>query len=605
MKPDLQRMYGATPDSFQQSVASALKKTEDIPMKKYAARTLILAAALIIALMAAAYAAFSSQAADFFGKLYGQDTKVWLEQGEVAANSQSFAYGGVVFTLDEVVYRDNGLYGVGTIRVQDGGRDVLMGEDQSPDAPFGYDIHGEGGRAETAPDGTPTLLETAKDRGGRLLQVRVLPDKVSVDGGPLMTPGVVGITTAPQRDGSLRYSFEMTDALALPKGDSYTLEMYTSLVDISPNGEVLEETRQHKTWQVPVQPLPMETAAAASPQETAAALRPADGEGYQILVPEAYQQSGTMPLYKAEQRDFGAQLNPEWFNQSGIAKREEYNITFNDQAELQWSPEALFYRENEGTFNTLAADAPEQPPQYAPWGALSEQIASLASSALLGWTGEGEAPVLEKTTLAQLTLEDARQQVEELMARFNMQGYTMQSALDMSEARIQALAKDYADRLASGKAKTNVPTRDFSVIPPQEEGFFLVYRKPGAQAGSDSAATHSVSAFVNGRGIARLSMRDMFIQGEVLSTPEALVSPQSVADKLPKEIAASRYPSKVESILSVSLTYSPIQLPGEKGLAFTPVWLVTYQDEEAAQSSYTCWAEFNAVDGSLMGAIFK
>ena len=48
MKQDLQRMYGATPDSFKQSVASALKQTEVQPMKKYATRTLVLAAALVL-----------------------------------------------------------------------------------------------------------------------------------------------------------------------------------------------------------------------------------------------------------------------------------------------------------------------------------------------------------------------------------------------------------------------------------------------------------------------------------------------------------------------------------------------------------------------------
>ncbi|MPN52020.1 hypothetical protein SDC9_199672 [bioreactor metagenome] len=41
------------------------------------------------------------------------------------------------------------------------------------------------------------------------------------------------------------------------------------------------------------------------------------------------------------------------------------------------------------------------------------------------------------------------------------------------------------------------------------------------------------------------------------------------------------------------------------GMVLSPVWLVIYQDEEAAAEGYTCWAEFNAVDGKLLNAIFK
>ena len=152
MKQDLQRMYGATPDSFKQSVASALKQTEVQPMKKYATRTLVLAAALVLTLMAAAYAAFSSQVAEFFGHLYGQDMKTWLEQGEVASTPQSYTLDNVLFTLDEVVYRDNGLYGVGTIRPKEGSNDVLLPDEYTPDLPYGYDVFGEGGKPQQAPD---------------------------------------------------------------------------------------------------------------------------------------------------------------------------------------------------------------------------------------------------------------------------------------------------------------------------------------------------------------------------------------------------------------------------------------------------------------------
>jgi hypothetical protein len=41
------------------------------------------------------------------------------------------------------------------------------------------------------------------------------------------------------------------------------------------------------------------------------------------------------------------------------------------------------------------------------------------------------------------------------------------------------------------------------------------------------------------------------------------------------------------------------------GMVLSPIWLVIYQDEEAAKKGYNCWAEFDAVDGKLRNAIFK
>ena len=43
----------------------------------------------------------------------------WLEAGKIARIGESVTLGGVEFTLDEVVYRERGIYGVGTARVKD------------------------------------------------------------------------------------------------------------------------------------------------------------------------------------------------------------------------------------------------------------------------------------------------------------------------------------------------------------------------------------------------------------------------------------------------------------------------------------------------------
>ena len=74
-----------------------------------------------------------------------------------------------------------------------------------------------------------------------------------------------------------------------------------------------------------------------------AAAVPAAAE-YEIIVPEEYKETGTMPVYRAVKNDFMAVLQPEWLNQSGIAEvRGEGAVTFNDLADLVWYPESFSY----------------------------------------------------------------------------------------------------------------------------------------------------------------------------------------------------------------------------------------------------------------------
>jgi len=250
-------MYGTTPESFKRRVAFALRETEAKPVKrKLKARTAMIVAAVLVLLMAAAYAAFSSQVTALFGKMYGKDTKTWLEKGDVATANQSFTLDGVVFTVDEVVYRNNGLYGVGTIRPQEE-TTVIIAEDHTPDEPIGYDVYGEGGAPEKAPDGTPTIADVAAEKGGKLLVVHTLPDQIGVDGGTMLSPGCVGYGAVPQRDGSLKFTFEVSDGYAIEEGETYSILMWSSVCEMTPDGETLEDTRHGENWTVTITPTPI------------------------------------------------------------------------------------------------------------------------------------------------------------------------------------------------------------------------------------------------------------------------------------------------------------------------------------------------------------
>jgi integrase len=56
----------------------------------------------------------------------------WLQEGKIAQVGESATVGDVIFTIDEVVYRDRGIYGVGTARVVDS-KNVLVPMDMADD----------------------------------------------------------------------------------------------------------------------------------------------------------------------------------------------------------------------------------------------------------------------------------------------------------------------------------------------------------------------------------------------------------------------------------------------------------------------------------------
>ena len=95
------------------------------PVKRKISLALVLSMTAILAVVGTAYALTSSLVADFFGKHWGHDYGDWLQGGKIAQIGESVTLAGVEFTLDEVVYRDRGIYAVGTARVTND-QDVLI-----------------------------------------------------------------------------------------------------------------------------------------------------------------------------------------------------------------------------------------------------------------------------------------------------------------------------------------------------------------------------------------------------------------------------------------------------------------------------------------------
>lgn len=90
--------------------------------------------------------------------------------------------------------------------------------------------------------------------------VRALPDLIGVDGGELLTPNAIGSVSMPQRDGSVRYSFEASDGVAVEEGESYTIQMWVSAWEFSADGKSLSERPNGANWTVEISPTPISEA---------------------------------------------------------------------------------------------------------------------------------------------------------------------------------------------------------------------------------------------------------------------------------------------------------------------------------------------------------
>ncbi len=587
-------LSGLKEDPFlaQRVIAKAKGEPE---MKKKLTSSIVLIVILLLALIGSACAVFSSQVADFFRQYWGRDLGDWIEEGGIARIGESAAVGDVVFTLDEVVYRDRGIYGVGTARAADP-RDVLVPMDLADD--WRYWSQRDEGQA---------LIRKAEASGGRLLQIDCAPVGFSVDGGATVNSGDVGLYNVRNEDGTITFSFE-TGGYALEDGTSYRMTLDLSVSGLSPDGEWKEGSRQSRSWTLSFEP-----AAAAEQPDTAVNAEDIQRSGYEIVIPAVYDETHTLPVRRAVETDFTGLTDPEWFNRTGIQEKKSgsgfVNYTFNDHAVLNVSRELVWYAEYTDElfdYNQIARelDDPDLEPMMLPKQALSFGICDIASN-IYYQIGDFTADIsLERTELTSITLAEAEAKAEELFDRFHLSGYELAWALDMDVERIRTLGRQYNEFWFEGGGFTNSPRQDFDMATAEDEGYYLYYTPMGVKEISDTR--HEITLFITHRGITFASIRSNYTMQDPVEIPEKLIAPQQAVDRLYEEIARSGNGGKVVRVRRVALTYVAIRAEDKQDwMVFFPVWQVLYTDEAGEAQGYSCWAEFNAVSGTLINASFR
>jgi hypothetical protein len=566
-------------------------------VKRKISLTLVLCILLGIAVVGTGYALASSQVAAFFSQHWNKDLGTWLESGKVAQIGETVELSGVMFTLDEVVYKDRGIYGVGTARVKDA-KDVLIPMNLADGWELENTSQSEEGQA---------LIHQARGTGGRLLSIDCWPGKIGVDGGSMVNVGDAGAYNIRNEDGSITFSFE-TDGYALEDGTAYRLELSIDVDEWTAEGMVKNDSVKPQAWTVEFEPVMiMETPAAENLKEIPAA--DMQLTGFELVVPETYRKTGTLPLYRAVEYDFTKTVKPEWFNQTGIAEmKSPASMTFSDHAELSLSPESVWYAEYtdelfDYNWKERETGHPDIEPMLLPRQALSMGIASIASGVYHG-SAYAQGIELEHEKLARISLEDAKQTAEALFGKLGLQGFELAWALDMSAERIHTLGEAYNHFwFEGGGGYSNSPRQDYAADTAEDEGYYLIYTPLGVTKVTDGR--QQLNLFVTSRGIVFADLRCMYNRGEEAGTPDKLISPEEAIASLYQEAARSRDRIEIASIERVALTYVSIRAENKQdGMVFAPVWQILFK-EEGEGEEYTSWAEFNAVNGSLIDAIFR
>lgn len=71
------------------------------------------------------------------------------------------------------------------------------------------------------------------------------------------------------------------------------------------------------------------------------------------------------------------------------------------------------------------------------------------------------------------------------------------------------------------------------------------------------------------------------------------------------EMVDTCYPNELKQITRATLTWMPVRADKSDGMVMTPVWLLSYLTAEGDQQGYESWAVFNAIDGTLVDAVFN
>lgn len=591
----LLRAFGETPQAFKARVNATLhrlttEKEERIVKRKLAfAPVLVLMLALLLA--GAAVAALYPKTAERFGDMYGEEFGERLLQGDAAESGERHALGDVLYTVTDVIYEGGVLYGTVVMEPAEGENVVLMPEDVDVNEPAGYNIHD----GETAPAGAKSYAELALERGARIVLAKCVPDGYLI--GDQAMSGDIGYSNTAMPDGTIVTSFELYGWNGgIERAKSYTLRLYLSSWEVTPQGEWLREEPENtwvrETWDVTVTPSLREREPEPVPEPI---------PGAQAVVPEGF--TGALPVYAVAQRDFRDTVKPEDFTFARLLETKTYD-------------ESVAYYLEGGAVLTLAQDRidlsvydgmqemvfqtadGEKESVTVPRDAVTEALYGLAARVYYD-RGEvsayADAPQADDLPL--LTLADAQNELAALLARLGVTGAQTVYAFAMDTEMAKALSDALNAEIAAG-GYPGLSPYELSAVTENDEGYLLVARGVVDGVPTDEATLYA-SAYVTVDGVRALTMSAPFERMEAEGEPQTLIAPEEALAYAVRAAEKSWIPELAPAIGAaprVELIYAV-----RDKARLVPAWQVLAVDE-TGEAQWPVTVVVSALDGTVLSA---
>lgn len=341
----------------------------------------------------------------------------------------------------------------------------------------------------------------------------------------------------------------------------------------------------------------------AAPEPTQPPAQAAAAEPVFIL-PEGYAIGDPLPVYAAVRGDYQARLEPGWFTDAELVSDEtHYNglvyvrsSAFADGGYFSACEDNYQFCRYKDT-NTWRTD-------------LRGEVMRLAEFTRRGGTYvEIEPMTLEKEALHGVTLEGARAELEGMLQKTVGGVWEMETALDMDEARIHQVGEAYNEehrRWDDDLLDHGYYYPAFSELTEEDECYYLKYRYivNGLPAYYEYD-WFGAEALISADGIEQIDLHAKYMMGDLIGTPDQLLTPQEIIEILPKEMKKYRFGGKLHSVISLELIYSVQEDEASPtGYVMAPAWYIIYLDQGAAKRGYTCQAVFSAVDGTMIQSMF-
>ena len=593
-REELLRAFGETPQAFKARIGYTLRRLTADQEECRVKRKLVLAPVLvlILALLLAgvAVAALYPRTAERFGELYGEDFGARLLQGDAAESGERCTLGSVTYTVTDVIYEGGVLYGTVVMEPAEGENVVLMPEDADVSEPAGYNIH----CGEAAPEGADTYAELAAERGARIVMAKCVPDGYLI--GDQAMSGDIGYSNTAMPDGTIVTSFELYGWNGgIERAKSYTLRLYLSSWEVTPQGEWLREEPENtwvrETWDVTVTPTLREREAEPVPEPI---------PGAQTVVPEGF--AGALPVVAVAQRDFRDTVKPEDFTFARLLETKTYDESVAYYLEggvvLTVAQDRIDLSAYDGTQEVRFQTADgETKSVTVPRDAVTEYLYGLAARVYYD-RGEvsayADTPQADDLTL--LTLTDAQSELSALLDRLGVAGAQTVYAFAMDMETARALSDARNAEIAAG-AYPGFDPYDLSGMTERDEGFLLVARGAVDGVPADEAYLY-VSAYVTVDGVRALTMSAPFTTGEA-GEPQTLIAPGEALAYAVREAEKSWMPELVPDIGAaprVELIYAV-----RDKARLVPAWQVlAFEEIDGAQWPVT--VVVSALDGSVLRA---